>query len=116
MLALEGASVTITSRSLANAEQACAAVKQRFGVEINAVAAPDFDSRAAAIANANIILATGAAGIELLKPEQCHSASGDWWHQCDGQRRVARRQNCLGRDWFWRFKTGFASRLYRQIV
>lgn len=69
MLALEGASVTITSRSLANAEQACAAVKQRFGVEINAVAAPDFDSRAAAIANANIILATGAAGIELLKPE-----------------------------------------------
>ncbi len=69
MLALEGASVTITSRTLANAEQACAAVKQRFGVEINAVAAPDFDSRAAAIANANIILATGAAGIELLKPE-----------------------------------------------
>ncbi len=69
MLALEGASVTITSRSLANAEQACAAVKQRFGVEITPVAAPDFDSRAAAIANANIILATGAAGIELLKPE-----------------------------------------------
>ena len=69
MLALEGASVAITSRSLANAEQACAAVKQRFGVEITPIAAPDFDSRAAAIANANIILATGAAGIELLKPE-----------------------------------------------
>ena len=69
MLALEGASVTITSRSLANAEQACMAVKQRFGVEITPIAAADFDSRAAAITNANIILATGAAGIELLKPE-----------------------------------------------
>ena len=70
MLALEGASVTITSRLLANAELACAAVKQRFGVEITPVAAPDFDSRAAAIANAHIVLATGAAGVELLKPEQ----------------------------------------------
>lgn len=69
MLALEGASVTITSRTLANAEQACAAIKQRFGVDISAVAAPEFDSRAAAIANAHIVLATGAAGIELLKAE-----------------------------------------------
>ena len=31
--------------------------------------AADYDSRAAAIADANIVLATGAAGVELLKPE-----------------------------------------------
>lgn len=69
MMALEGAQVTITSRSLGNAEQACAAIKDRFGVDIQAVAAADFDSRATAIADANIVLATGAAGVELLKPE-----------------------------------------------
>jgi hypothetical protein len=33
------------------------------------VEAADLDARAAAVQNANIVLATGAAGIELLKPE-----------------------------------------------
>lgn len=69
MMAMEGAEVTITSRSLANAEQACLAIKQRFGVDIQAQSASDDDSRAEAIADANIVLATGASGIQLLKPE-----------------------------------------------
>ncbi len=69
MLAQEGAQVTITSRSLKNAEKACAAMKQRFDVDLNAAAAADIEARAAAIADANIVLATGAGGVELLKPE-----------------------------------------------
>ena len=69
MMAMEGARVTITSRSLRNAEQACNAIKQRFNVDITACAASDEESRAAAIQDANIVLATGASGIQLLKPE-----------------------------------------------
>lgn len=69
MMALEGAQVAITSRHIFNAEKACFAMKERFGVDLTALEAPDFDSRAAAIADANIVLATGAAGVELLKPE-----------------------------------------------
>ena len=69
MLAQEGADVYITSRKLANAEQACLAMKERFDIELLPVEAADFDARADAIKDANIILATGAAGIELLKPE-----------------------------------------------
>ncbi len=69
MMALEGAEVSITSRHIFNAEKACFAMKERFNVNLKPVEAADFDSRAAAIENANIVLATGAAGVELLKPE-----------------------------------------------
>ncbi|OQW79903.1 MAG: methylenetetrahydrofolate dehydrogenase [Proteobacteria bacterium ST_bin11] len=69
MMALEGAQVSITSRHIFNAEKACFAMKERFGVELTPMEAADYDSRAAAIADANIVLATGAAGVELLKPE-----------------------------------------------
>lgn len=69
MMSLEGASVSITSRHIFNAEKACFAMKERFGVDLTPIEAPDLDARAAAVQNANIILATGAAGVELLKPE-----------------------------------------------
>jgi len=69
MMALEGASVSITSRHIFNAEKACFAMKERFDVDLTPVEAADYDSRAEAIKNANIVLATGAAGVELLKPE-----------------------------------------------
>lgn len=69
MMALEGAEVSITSRHIFNAEKACFAMKERFDVDITPLEAGDYDSRAAAIADANIVLATGAAGVELLKPE-----------------------------------------------
>jgi len=69
MMALEGAQVSITSRHIFNAEKACFAMKERFDVDITPLEAGDYDSRAAAIADANIVLATGAAGVELLKPE-----------------------------------------------
>lgn len=69
MMALEGAQVSITSRHIFNAEKACFAMKERFNVDITPVEAADLETRATAIADANIVLATGAAGVELLKPE-----------------------------------------------
>ncbi|HCT98547.1 MAG TPA: methylenetetrahydrofolate dehydrogenase [Methylococcaceae bacterium] len=69
MLALEGAEVTITSRQLWNAEKVCEAMQKRFNVSVHAKAAADMDARAHAIEEANIVVATGATGIELLKPE-----------------------------------------------
>jgi len=69
MLAREGAEVTITSRRLAQAEAACQAMQERFGVSLTAIEAPDHESRAQAIAQAHIVFATGAAGVPLLAPE-----------------------------------------------
>ncbi|MCQ8130990.1 methylenetetrahydrofolate dehydrogenase, partial [Methylomonas sp. WSC-6] len=69
MMALEGAEVSITSRHIFNAEKACFAMKERFNVDLTPVEAADLEARAAAIQDANIVLATGAAGVELLKPE-----------------------------------------------
>ncbi|MBT9097623.1 methylenetetrahydrofolate dehydrogenase [Methylovulum psychrotolerans] len=69
MLAQEGASVSLTARTFARAEQACDTMRARFGVELTPVEAFGHEDRAAAIADAHIVLATGAAGVELLKPE-----------------------------------------------
>ena len=70
MLAKEGAAeVVISSRRLERAEQVSAAIKRRFEVETRPAAAPDFEARAALISDAQIVLVTGAAGVELLKPE-----------------------------------------------
>lgn len=68
MLAKEGCSeVVITSRQLARAEHACAEMKTRFGVDLVPVEAFDDDARGAAIAGAQIVFATGAAGVQLLE-------------------------------------------------
>lgn len=75
MLAQEGADVTIVSRQMANSERACSAMKERFNVDITAAMAQDSDARGIAIEDANIVLATGAAGIELLKPEHWQNNS-----------------------------------------
>lgn len=69
MLAQQGAQVSITSRHIFNAEKACFAMKERFNVDLSAVEASDYEMRAEAIKDANIVLCTGAAGVELLKPE-----------------------------------------------
>ncbi len=70
MLAREGASVALTSRRLDRSQQACAAIKARFGVEIEPLAAADAAQTDAALAGAHIVLATGAAGIQLLAEDQ----------------------------------------------
>ena len=69
MLAKEGANVSITSRKLAQAEKICADLQQQFEVNIRALEAADMDARGSAVEQANIVFATGAAGVELLKTE-----------------------------------------------
>jgi len=75
MFAQEGAEVSITSRHIFGAEEACFAMKERFGVELSPIEAADSDARGDAIKDANIVFATGAAGIELLKPEHWENNS-----------------------------------------
>jgi len=70
MLAQEGAIVTLTARSMERAIIACDNMKVRFGVTITPIEAFDNDARALAIKDAHIVLATGAAGVELLSTEQ----------------------------------------------
>ncbi len=67
LLAREGAEVLLTSRELERAEKACAAMKDRFGVEIEPVEARDDDARGRVIRSARIVFATGAAGVRLLE-------------------------------------------------
>jgi hypothetical protein len=70
LLAREGAQVAITGRKHAVVQGACEAVKARFGMQIEAIEAPTNDDRAAALAGAQIALATGASGITLLEAQQ----------------------------------------------
>ncbi len=68
MLAREGAAeVSLTSRRMERAEQACRDMKTRFGVDLIPVEAFDNDARGKAIAQAHIVFAAGAAGVELLE-------------------------------------------------
>lgn len=71
LLAQEGAAeIRITSRHLAKARQAADYVKARFGVEVIPVEALDSESRARAIDDVEILVSTGASGVELLTSEQ----------------------------------------------
>ena len=70
LLAREGASVAIAGRKQAAVEAVCAAIQTRFGVTIKAVEAPTGIERGAALRDAQIVLATGAAGIQLLDQSQ----------------------------------------------
>ncbi len=70
MLAQEGAQVAITARKMERAIAACENIKKRFGVDVKPIEAFDNAARAKATENAHIILATGAAGVELLSVEQ----------------------------------------------
>lgn len=66
MLANEGADVSLTSRTLERAATACDDMKERFGVDLTPVAAETNDQRGEAIADAQVVFATGAAGVQLL--------------------------------------------------
>jgi hypothetical protein len=70
MLAQEGAMVSLTGRKMERAVLACNNMRDRFGVHINPVEAFDDNARADVIADAHIVLATGAAGVELIGAEQ----------------------------------------------
>lgn len=66
LLARLGASVLVTSRQRERAQAACAAMTARFGVDVEAAAAADAIGTAACLEGAQIVIATGAAGVELL--------------------------------------------------
>ena len=70
MLAQEGATVSLTARKMDRAVEACNNMKHRFGVDLTPIEAFDNEARALAIADAHIVLATGAAGVELLTTGQ----------------------------------------------
>ena len=74
LLAHEGALVTIAGRKLAVVQAACAAIKSRFGVEIHPLEASSHQERGAAIEGAQIVIATGAAGVTLLEAQQWQEA------------------------------------------
>ena len=67
MLASEGASVTLVSRKIATAEEAAKQLKANFNLDVGVAEAADNDARARAIEGANVVIATGAGGIQLLE-------------------------------------------------
>jgi methylenetetrahydrofolate/methylenetetrahydromethanopterin dehydrogenase (NADP+) len=67
MLAREGARVAITSRNLQRSEQACKHLNERYSVEIEPLEAESREDRARQVKDANIVVATGAAGVRLLE-------------------------------------------------
>jgi hypothetical protein len=70
LLAREGAKVAVTGRKKAVVQAASAALKARFGVDVEPIEAPGNDARAEALKGAHIVLATGASGITLLEAAQ----------------------------------------------
>src|SRR5712664_2621451 len=66
LLAREGASVCITGRKRAVAQAACDSILARFGTHVQALEAPSNVERAVAVDGAQVVFATGAAGITLL--------------------------------------------------
>lgn len=75
LLAGAGASVRVCSRDRERAEQTCEAIGQRVPRErLSAYAAGDAQSAATAIAGCQVVIAAGAAGVELLSAETRRAA------------------------------------------
>ncbi|MFT5391039.1 MAG: hypothetical protein ACI8PT_001230 [Gammaproteobacteria bacterium] len=70
LLAIEGANVHLTSRSLERSKSTCASIAQRFNVQVHPSATPDSDAIAAALEGADLVLTTGPAGVEVLALDQ----------------------------------------------
>ncbi len=70
MMSREGAQVSLTSRTLARAQSACEAIKTRFGVDVTPLEGADHAARGRAVQGAHIVVATGAAGAQLLEENQ----------------------------------------------
>ncbi len=66
MLHIEGAEVTITSRSQQRADAAAKAINARFGFAPTPFEAFDNKARAAAVNGAQVVFAAGAIGVPLL--------------------------------------------------
>ena len=75
LLAREGADVAITGRKRDVVQAACDSIHARFGFVVQAVEAPTNAERGAAIEGAQIVLATGAAGVTLLDEKQWQNSA-----------------------------------------
>jgi hypothetical protein len=69
LLAKEGCQVILTSRNLGRAQDVCRAIQERFKLDVTALDVRDDATAARALEGVNIVLTTGAAGIELVKKE-----------------------------------------------
>lgn len=67
MLSREGVQVSLSSRTLDRAQAACQQIKARFGVDVTPLEGANDESRARSIQGAHLLLATGAAGVQLLE-------------------------------------------------
>lgn len=76
MAAGEGARVTLTSRRAASAAEAAEELATLFGAKVEPCAAPGENELAALAARADVILATGAAGVPLLSRLTIESLKG----------------------------------------
>jgi NAD(P)-dependent dehydrogenase (short-subunit alcohol dehydrogenase family) len=68
MLAQQGALVTLCSRTHDRAASACEAMNTRFKLAITPAATPDLPAVENVLQGAQIVMTTGAAGIELVCP------------------------------------------------
>ena len=68
MLAKAGAGeILLTSRQQGRANKTATDLRQRFGLEVTPIEAPTAEDRAKILEGAQILIATGATGVELLK-------------------------------------------------
>lgn len=75
LLAKEGALVRITSRGIKRAKDACKFIADKYNVKVEASEASDEKTLQDAIADAEIVVASGSEGVELL-PERVWAQSG----------------------------------------
>lgn len=66
MLAKEGAEVVLTSRKLERAEAAAEHINSAFGTDLTGAAASTPEETRAVLEGAQVVFATGAAGVQLL--------------------------------------------------
>jgi threonine dehydrogenase-like Zn-dependent dehydrogenase len=66
LLAREGALVTLASRQLSRAKAACAGIRERFAVSVSPAEVADATQSRYTLQAAEIVVATGAAGVTLL--------------------------------------------------
>jgi hypothetical protein len=70
LLAKEGCKVVLTSRQLGRAESACRSIREQNNLDVVPAEVRDDAAVERALEGAQIVLACGAAGIELVKKEQ----------------------------------------------
>ncbi len=69
LLAKEGCKVVITSRTLDRAQSVSQSIRDRFNLEVTPMQVRDEADTAKALQGAHVILAAGAAGVEMVKKE-----------------------------------------------